>query len=96
MSSDTDVQDQADLSAQRHRCFVARPVVSVPVGARPMSGDDLPVLTEIVPPASLTSTVPAIDPAALRAALEESLCRWLDAALPQLLEKLKHGTRQKL
>lgn len=96
MSIDTDVQDHADLSTRRYRSFVARQIMAVPVGERPMSGDDLPVLTEIVTPASVASTVSAIDPAALRAALEESLCRWLDAALPQLLEKLEHGTRQEL
>lgn len=96
MASDTDAQDHADLSTRRYRSFVARPVVAVPDGERPISGDDLPVLTEVVTPASVTSPVPAIDPAALRAALEESLCRWLDTALPQLLEKLEHGTRQEL
>lgn len=93
MSSDADVQDQADLSARRYRSFVARPVVADPVGEQPMSGGDLPVLTEIVTPASAASAVPAIDPAVLRAALEESLSRWLDQELPQVLEKLEHGTR---
>lgn len=88
-----------DPLPRRFRSFVARSMPAAPETAAPAI-DDLPTLTEIVAAADAPLAENTIDPAALRAALQESLqeslSRWLDETLPQVLEKLEHGTRQKL
>lgn len=97
MPADDDLVDQADTLVRRHRSFVARPTPApAPVAEPVATEDDLPTLTEIVATDCATSAESIADPATLRAALQESLNRWLDETLPELLEKLKNGTRQKL
>lgn len=94
-----DVVAQADDLMRRYRSFVARApeeTGTAPPSAAPPADEDIPVLTEIVAPAPAAPDA-AIDPAAIRAIVEDSLKRWIDESLlPQLLEKLEHGTRQKL
>lgn len=86
---------EEDKRTRRFRSFVARPAPPAPAPA--VAEAELPVLTEIVAPESLVAELVAIDPVALRATIDDSLKRWIDEALlPQLLEKLAHGTRQKL
>jgi hypothetical protein len=94
MTPGADATLHPETLQKRFRSFVARP--AEPPAATPEPEGDVPLLTEIVTPAGAAPALLAIDPAALRAALEESLCRWLDTALPQLIEKLEDGTRQKL
>jgi hypothetical protein len=103
MTDDSHPVESPDLAPRRFRSFVARPAEALPAaGSPPLAGsdDDIPLLTEIVAPDNAAPPLNAIDPAALRAAIEDSMKRWIDEALlpelPQLLEKLENGTRQKL
>lgn len=97
MPTDDDLIDRADTLMRRYRSFVARPTPApIPVDAPEAAEDDLPTLTEIVAKDDALPAASSTDPAALRAALQESLNHWLDKTLPELLEKLEHGTRQKL
>lgn|GEM_PF-2764439 len=96
-----DVVEQADALMRRYRSFVARAPEdggeTEPHGTAAPADEDIPVLTEIVAPDRQAGEAAAIDPAALRAIIADSLQRWIDEALlPQLLEKIEHGTRQKL
>jgi len=102
MPTDDGLIDRADTLMRRYRSFVARPTPTpapAPVDEPVATEDDLPTLTEIVATDGATSAASSADPAAqslLVAAIQESLNRWLDETLPELLEKLENGTRQKL
>jgi len=98
-TDDDDLINREDAPMRRYRSFIARPSPApAPAPAEDLAAadDDLPTLTEIVAAESAMTAANVADPAALRAALQESLNRWLDETLPELLEKLENGTRQKL
>lgn len=91
MSDDQDVLQKADALMRRHRVFVAG---GASAESAAETTDDVPVLTEVVDPASVTQAPgieTPVDLVQLRNALAFELEAWLDEELPKHVMRVLDG-----